>query len=225
MPARRLAELSGWNDAKAGHEEPGSGRAGTACRKKAWWKQYGSLVVTAILLVALAFSGWQGWRYWQSSNRRRRATCTSLWPGGAEGDAKPCATRTALLERFGGTRYAALGALLAGNTTSTGAEGWRGRSSDRSSNAAIRQRKDSARLRLANVLLDEKAYDEALKRLDAAHGVAFDAQFAVTRGDILVAKNQRDEAKSAYRLALEKSDPKSGGFRESVTMRLDALGG
>jgi predicted negative regulator of RcsB-dependent stress response len=85
--------------------------------------------------------------------------------------------------------------------------------------------KDLSRLRLANVLLDEKSYDEALKLLDAAHGSAFDAQYAVIRGDILLAKNQRDEAKSAYRLALEKSDPKSGAFRESVTMRLDALGG
>ena len=51
-------------------------------------------------------------------------------------------------------------------------------------------------------------------------------QYAALRGDALVAKNRLDEAKAAYRLALEKSDPaRSAAFRDSVQIRLDALGG
>jgi len=85
--------------------------------------------------------------------------------------------------------------------------------------------RDLARLRLAAVLLDEKAYDEALKLLDAKHSDAYEAQYAAMRGDLLLAKNQAAEAKAAYKLALEKSDKKDGAFQESIRMRLEALGG
>jgi predicted negative regulator of RcsB-dependent stress response len=85
--------------------------------------------------------------------------------------------------------------------------------------------KDLARLRLAAVLLDEKAYDEALKQLEPGPAAVYEAQYAALRGDILVAKNQAAEAKAAYKLALEKAEKKSGPFPESVRMRLEALGG
>jgi predicted negative regulator of RcsB-dependent stress response len=82
-----------------------------------------------------------------------------------------------------------------------------------------------ARLRLGAVLLDEKAYDEALKIADAPHASAYDAQYAALKGDVLVAKGQPAEAKAAYKLALEKAGREDAAFRESVRMRLEALGG
>jgi len=85
--------------------------------------------------------------------------------------------------------------------------------------------RDLARLRLAAVLLDDKAYDEALRLLEAKHAEPVAAQYAALKGDILVAKNQAAEAKAAYKLALEKADRKNDAFRSSVQMRLDALGG
>jgi predicted negative regulator of RcsB-dependent stress response len=75
------------------------------------------------------------------------------------------------------------------------------------------------------VLLDEKAYDEALKQLDAPHAAAYEAQYAALKGDVLVAKGQPAEAKAAYKLALDKADQQDAQFRDSVRMRLDALGG
>ena len=85
--------------------------------------------------------------------------------------------------------------------------------------------RDLARLRLAGVMLDEKAYDEALAQLANKHGAAVEAQYAALKGDVLVAKNQTAEAKAAYKLALEKSTAKDGSLRNSVQLRLDALGG
>jgi len=75
------------------------------------------------------------------------------------------------------------------------------------------------------VLVDEKAYDEALKLLDAPHAPAYDAQYAALKGDVLVAKNQLAEARAAYQAALEKAERRDSPFRESVRMRLEALGG
>ncbi|MDF3011152.1 MAG: hypothetical protein K0S03_1948 [Burkholderiales bacterium] len=85
--------------------------------------------------------------------------------------------------------------------------------------------RDLARLRLAAVLLDEKQHDEALKLLDAPRGAAYEAHYAALRGDLLVAKKQVAEARAAYQVALEKSDRRDGAFRDSVRMRLEALGG
>ena len=42
---------------------------------------------------------------------------------------------------------------------------------------------------------------------------------------MLVAKGQPAEARTAYKLALEKAAKEQGAFRESVRMRLEALGG
>jgi predicted negative regulator of RcsB-dependent stress response len=92
-------------------------------------------------------------------------------------------------------------------------------------NAPTEDFRDLARVRLAAILLDEKAYDEALKLLDAKHSAAYDSQFAALRGDVLVAKSQPAEARAAYQLALEKAGNEQTAFRESVRMRLEALGG
>jgi predicted negative regulator of RcsB-dependent stress response len=196
---------------------------------KAWWKLNGTLVMMAVLVIAIAIAGWFGWNGWQF---KRSAEASDLYESLTKavqaGDAKAVRDANgALLERFGGTRYASLGALLA-------AKFYFDRSDLKAARAQLEsviergdaaELKDLARLRLAQVLLDEKSLDEALKVLDAEHGAAFDAQFAVARGDVLFARNQRAESKSAYQLALEKSDPKSTAFRDAVNMRLDALGG
>jgi predicted negative regulator of RcsB-dependent stress response len=42
---------------------------------------------------------------------------------------------------------------------------------------------------------------------------------------VLVAKSSLAEARAAYRVALDKAGSGSAAFRESVRMRLEALGG
>jgi predicted negative regulator of RcsB-dependent stress response len=132
-----------------------------------------------------------------------------------------------LVESYSGTTYASMGALLA-------ARYYFDRDDLKSAKAQLQwvvergssdDFKQLARLRLAAVLLDEKAHDEALKLLEDKPAGAYEAQYAALRGDILVARNQAAEAKAAYQLALEKADKKNGPFQESVRMRLEALGG
>jgi predicted negative regulator of RcsB-dependent stress response len=196
---------------------------------KAWWKQHGNLIVATILAAALAFAGWQGWRWYQASQSSQAAAHFDTLARAAQaGDAK--ALRDAagtLIESYPRTLYASMAALVAARFHF-----------DRNDLKAARAQlewvierspaedfKDLARLRLAAILLDEKAYDEALQLLDAKHAPAYDSQYAALRGDVLVAKNQPAEARAAYQLALEKAAKDQGAFRESVRMRLEALGG
>jgi predicted negative regulator of RcsB-dependent stress response len=131
------------------------------------------------------------------------------------------------VESYPGTAYASMGALLA-------ARYYYDRNDPKNAKAQLQwviergssdDFKHLARLRLAALLLDEKAYDEALKLLEAQAPAAYEAQYAALRGDILVGKNQAAEAKAAYKLALEKAGKQSTPFQESVRMRLEALGG
>jgi len=196
---------------------------------KAWWRQHGNLIVSVIVGIALAFSAWQAWRWYQGSQATQAsAVYESLVKAAQAGD--PKALRDAagtLIESFPRTLYASMGALVAARFHFDRNDLKAAKTQlqwviDRSTSDDF---KDLARLRLAAILLDEKAHDEALKVLEAKHGAAYDAQYAALRGDVLVAKNQPAEARTAYQLALEKSGKEQSAFRESVRMRLEALGG
>ena len=196
---------------------------------KAWWNQYGNLVVSAIVAAALTFAGWQAWRWYERSQAAQAgALYDTLLRAAQAGDAKALRDANgALLEIYPRPLYAAMGALSA-------ARFYFERNDLKSAKAQLqwvidhaRQEdfRDLARLRYAAVLLDEKAYDEALKLLDEKHAAAYEAQYAAAKGDVLVAKNQAEQARAAYRIALDKAGSGNTAFRDSVRMRLEALGG
>ena len=196
---------------------------------KAWWTQYGNLVVSAITAAAIAFAGWQAWRWYERGQASQAgALYDTLARAANAGDAKALRDAAgALLENYPRTLYASMGAFNA-------ARFYFDRKDLKSAKAQLQwvvdnarqdEFRDMARLRLAAILLDEKAYDDALKLLDTSHDASFDAQYAAAKGDVLVAKNQADQARAAYRVALEKAGAGNTPFRESVRMRLEALGG
>lgn len=197
---------------------------------KGWWKDNGMLVLVTVAVAVIGFAGWKAWEGWRDGQARQAGTLYEAVVKAIQaGDAK--ALREAggtLVQAHPGSIYASMGALASARFYFEKSDLKNAKAQlqwviERSGSEEMR---DLARLRLAGVLIDEKAYDEALKLLEAKHAEALAGQYAALRGDALVAKNRPDEAKAAYRLALEKADPaRSGNFRESVQIRLDALGG
>jgi predicted negative regulator of RcsB-dependent stress response len=195
---------------------------------KAWWKDNGNLVMTALSLVLIVFAAWQAWNYYQ---RNQAAQASGLYDAvqkaAAASDLKQVRESAgAILERYPRTTYAAMAALVSAKAHFQGGDlksahaqlAWV------VENAKDEGLQDIARLRLASVMLDEKAYDDALKVLDATHGAAFDAPFLAVRGDVLVAQGKKDEARAAYKAALDKADVKDAGLSGFIQLRLDALG-
>jgi predicted negative regulator of RcsB-dependent stress response len=90
--------------------------------------------------------------------------------------------------------------------------------------ASEEELKAVARYRIAQIQLDDKQYDEALKTLDAKTDEAFAGLYADLRGDILAGAGKNADARAAYQTALAKLDAKSG-YRGYVQAKLDALGG
>ena len=195
---------------------------------KDWWKNYGNLT-TWILVVALAsYAGWSSWNYYQ---RNQALQASQLYDElqkaiVAKDNTKTQRAASDIEQKFSGTAYAQMAALSAAkaafdandlNTAKMQLQ-WivdHGRDAEYQ---AI------ARIRLAGVLLDQKAYDEGLKILTADVPSQFVGETADRKGDILVEQNKLDEARTAYQLALGKMTSHSPG-RQLIQLKLDALGG
>lgn len=194
---------------------------------KTWWNMYGNLVTAVIVAASIAVIGWQGWNWYQRNQTAQASTIYAvLEQAVAARDAqKVKAAAGELAEKYGRTSYAALGALQAARQSFDAGDAktaiaqltW-------AADNAKDELKDMARLRLAAVQLDEKAYDEALKNLDAAHAPAFDARFQELKGDVLAAQGKKADARVAYKAALDKTADKPGPSRELLQQKLDSLG-
>lgn len=197
---------------------------------KTWWKMYGNLVTGVVVAGSLAVIGWQGWNWYQRSQAAQASAIYGvLEQAVAARDAqKVKAAAGELAEKFGGTTYAALGALVAARQSFEAGDLKTARAQlTWAADNGKDEIRDLARLRLASVLLDEKAYDEALKQLEAAHAAAFAARFLELKGDVLAAAGKKPEARAAYQAALEKGEVREGrggAGRELLRQKLDSLG-
>ena len=194
---------------------------------KTWWKMYGNLLTGIVVVASLAVIGWQAWNWYQNTQSAKAAAIYSVLEHAASvGDAQKIkAAAGELAEKFGGTSYASLGAMLAAKHSFDAGDLKTAKTQlvwvAENGKDEIR---DLARLRLAAVQLDEKAYDDALKLLDASHAQAFDARFLELKGDVLSAQGKKPEAHIAYKAALEKMTGNQGAAREMLPQKLDGLG-
>lgn len=210
---------------------------------KAWWKQYGSLLTFVIMAAAVVVLAWRGWNWYQRNQAEQASNIyQALQQAVQSGDTQRVkAASGELTEKFSGTRYAALGALVAAKATKDAGDA---RTAKAQLQWAVDNGKDEirdlARLHLVTLLIDEKAYDEALKLLEGGVTPAFSARFIDSRGDVLSAQGKKDEARKAYQSALETlagQDRQNDGansqswqlqsgavYREIIQQKLDALG-
>jgi len=194
---------------------------------KAWWKENGNRLLGALLMVVVAMGGWRGWQYYQQEQSGEAATLYAEFTKQLDsGDAKRVNDVAAIMMgQYAASGYAPRAALLAAQVNEQVNELARARTQLQwvIEHAAEDGLKDVARLRLAAVLLDEKNYTEAMKLLEAKHPASFDGLYADLRGDVLSAQGKNEEARSAYKLAYEKTEAK-GMYRSLIQVKMDALG-
>ncbi|MEP6701348.1 MAG: tetratricopeptide repeat protein [Betaproteobacteria bacterium] len=193
----------------------------------AWWEQYGKYVTGAVTVVSVIIIAVQGWRWYTRAQSEKAAVLYSAVSQGAAQNSleKAKDAGAQLLDKYPNSAYASRAALLLAKLAVD--------SNDRTlakthlqwvvDHASEDELKQIGRLRLAYVLLDEKAYDEALRTLDAKHDDKMDGLYADAKGDILAAAGKIVEAREAYKSALTKVDPK-GAMRAYVQLKLDSLG-
>lgn len=195
---------------------------------KAWWKQYGNQLTWVLVIALTAYSTWAFWGYYQRNQASQAAQLYEELQKAvtAKDNAKAQRAATDLEEKFGKTAYAQMSAMTAAKAAFDAGDLKTAKAQLQwvLSHGLDDEYKSLAKIRLAGILLDEKAYDEGLKLLSGDFPAAFAGLVADRKGDIFVAQNKISEARSAYQLALEKIDSKNPG-RQLIQLKLDAIGG
>jgi len=209
---------------------------------KAWWKLYGNLLINVFTAAMLIVSAWLGWNWYQRSQSAQASMVYQVLQKAVQDkdSQRLKAASGELLDKYSHSTYASLGALITAKAMMDSGDAKTGKlqllwvvehGQD--------ELRDLARLRLAAVLLDEKAYDDALKQLDGNVGSGFAARFAENRGDVFSAQGKVREARAAYQSAVDAIDElnkkstqstqnRQGAagtvYRELLQQKLDALG-
>jgi predicted negative regulator of RcsB-dependent stress response len=195
---------------------------------KAWWDQNSKYVSAAVVVVALIVIGVQGWRWYQRTQAEKASVLYQAVSQAVRTHdaAKAKEPASQIVDQFSGTAYAPRAALLYAKLLYDGGDktGARAQLQWVVDHASEDELKTIARFRLAQAMLDEKQYDDALRTLDVKTDDAFAGVFADLKGDILASAGKNAEAKAAYGIALAKIDPKSP-YRAFVQVKFDALGG
>lgn len=195
---------------------------------KAWWNQYGNLVTWVLIIALGSYAAWSGWNWYQANQSEQASQLYEELQKavGAKDNEKVQRAASDMEDKFSRTGYAQMAALMAAKvafdandlkTASTQLQ-WA------ADNARDEEYKALAKIRLAAIYLDQKTYDEGMKVLSGTFPPAFESEVADRKGDLLVAQDKLEEARSAYQLALEKMDQKNPG-RQLVQLKLDAIGG
>ncbi|WP_343732464.1 tetratricopeptide repeat protein [Duganella sp.] len=194
---------------------------------KAWWDKYGNVTTWVLIAGLAAYSGWNGWNYYQRDQAGKASALYSELQAAVEAkdNAKVLRAAADMESQFGSTAYAPMAALVAAKSAFDAND-------LKSAKAQLQwaaehgadEFKAVAKVRLAGVLLDEKAYDEALKVLAGDVPAQFVGAVADRKGDILAAQNKVTEARAAYKAALDATDKKNPG-RQLIQMKLEAVGG
>lgn len=204
---------------------------------KTWWKMHGTIVTAVVTALAIAVVVWQGWNFWQrKQSANASALYTTLQQAVAVQDAKRARNVAGeLIDSYSGTAYAGMGALLSARLQADAGDAKTARAqlTWAAENAKDDAMRDLARLRLVAILIDDKAYDDALKQLDAAQpAAALAPRFAEMKGDVFAAQGKPAEAKTAYQAALDKmaelskanDSHQSSPYRDIVQTKLESLG-
>ena len=194
---------------------------------KHFWKQYGDLISWALIVVFGAVAAWNGYQYWQG----RQAVQASVMYDEVEravqaGDAARLDRSFAdMKDRFSGTVYAEQAGLLAAKAyyDKGNVDAARAALTWVSATASDEAYQALARLRLAGILLETKAYDDALKLVSGSFSRDFEPLAADRRGDIFLAQGKKTEARSAYEKAYKGLDERVE-YRRLVEVKLNALG-
>jgi len=175
---------------------------------KQWWRENGRTVIVGGALIIAVISGG---RYWQSYQQAlaEKASMTYQQISIAlvdDNNAEAKQQTEQLLTEYSSSAYAVFSAFeMASRSVERGdaesAETYLRWVMD---NASLASHIEIARLRLAQLLLNDKNFDQALTLVNQSKSAGFTSLFSELRGDILAAQGQDMAARSAYQIALIK---------------------
>ena len=194
---------------------------------KHFWKRWGDLITWVLIVVLGGYAAWMGWQSYSVKQAAQAAALYDTVERSAMGGDMALLDRSVsdIKDKFASTTYAQQAALLAARVYND-----KDRKADAKAQLSWVIEKSSdegyqslARLRLAALLIEDKAYDEARQQLTAKTPASFAPLMADRLGDLAMLQTQREEAVQQYKKAWKGLEP-TAEYRRLVAVKLAALG-
>lgn len=191
---------------------------------KAWWKENGKATIIGLSLGVVIILGWN---YWQDYKKDQAAQASGLYGQlvkAAEVGNKDSVEKLAerIETQFNGTNYAAYSGLMEAKIKTqqgdfAGAKGLL----EKIAAEPDKELSNIARIRLVRLMLANKEYEQGLKlinEVDPAASEAFSGHYDELTGDLYVALDRLDQARTSYQNAL-----RNGHQSPLLQMKIDDL--
>jgi predicted negative regulator of RcsB-dependent stress response len=194
---------------------------------KYFFRDWGKYILSLLVIIIFAYIADSLWNWQHNRNAIKTALLYQNFNQAVEkNNLNQVYSIVSTMEKnYPSDEYTALASMMAAKLAKNKLEN---KHAEEYLNFAILHTKDKAlvdvaRLRLADVYIDEKKFNLVMPLLMEKHAKSFDALYYSKRGDLHVARGELDKARESYKIAL-----KMGGDNQSITdvvqMRLDVLG-
>ena len=193
---------------------------------KALWKKYGNYITRGAIAFFVLYGLFQGWGYYQN---KQSLSASELYQSIVvldEKNTKEIIEKSQrLIDDYSGTPYAGRAAILFAKASY--AEGLKDKAKEKlewaSGHAKESATESIALIQLGQILLEEKKYDEALKKANAVDNEGYLGLSNDLKGDVLNAMGKKEDAKKAYLEALKRFGPKDS-YARFTQEKLESLG-
>lgn len=180
---------------------------------KRWWKENSTATIVGLVMGIVIILGWN---YWQDHKRARAAQASATYDQllkALDEDKKDSVDKLAerMQQEFKGTEYAAFSGLLQAKLKAQ--QGDFAAAKQILKTIAAESNKDLsniARIRLARLMLATGEYEQGLQvinEVDAKQASSYSANYDELVGDLYVALDRLDEARTSYQNALREGQP------------------
>jgi predicted negative regulator of RcsB-dependent stress response len=190
-----------------------------------WLKSNGPGIIACIILGLAAIGGWKYWTSYQQSQAEKASILYDTLTAALAQDDKPKAKAQAVVLQsdYADSAYATLAAFMMAKIAVDDNDNAKAADSlqwvlDHDKHSEMQ---DIARLRLARVLLAEQRTDQALSELNKVTNKAFSGEVEELKGDIYLAQDKPEQARTAYEAARAALGQSGGGAL--LQMKLDNL--
>lgn len=173
---------------------------------KSWWQQNARVIIVTVVVV---FAAVFGWRFWQNHQQEKILQASDQYEQIIYNQSNDNAQLDALVTQYADTSYAVF-ALL--DQAKSAVENQQFSAAENALKQATSQAKDDillsiSALRLAAVQYQLQQFDEALESLKLVKTDAWQSRKNLLTGDILLAKGDKEAARTSYQQAQANATP------------------
>ena len=190
-----------------------------------WWKEYRWTIIGGTAIGVLAVGGWSGWKeYTRIEQEAASVLFQEVAVAVVQADA--VTARQAfddLIDGYESSAYAEKARLLMARVSYDAGEADEARAllQEAIRSSSEKSTIHAARIRLAQLMIADGQYQEALDTLGSANAGGFESHYQELRGDAYRGLNRNDEAKDAYQASIDSLNRDSDSYRTILTLKLN----